>query len=279
MSLAALKDTIDLLTRLPVLWVPGIACGMLAAMLWLVLNRSGTFFTARLLLIFSLVALFFISGMLVAVKKNSGSLRGMISDGTSNFFRLLVPTLVIAFGILLVFVMVVLTLTLIGAKPDAALLTFLVFGVVLPTVMLTFFYDTAVIFEGKKIFESLQRSIEVVTANLMEVILFFAGCLMILVTTSFAMLVIWTAFLADRLEPITEYNNTQLQSFTSDQLTTMIGADGVWITAFIIFCWIAFLVPLLYTYKACFYRLISGKLAPIQQQTGEYDSKGRWYKY
>jgi hypothetical protein len=279
MSLTALKDTIDLLTRVPVLWIPGIVCGVLAACLWLVLNISSAFLAGRLLIIFPLICMFFIIGMLAAIHKNGSTFKELLADGTMYFFRVLLPTLVIAFGIVLVFIMVVLTLTLFGLKPDAGLLTFLVVGVVLPTVILTLFYDTAVIFEGKKVFESLERSIEVVTANFGEVMLFISGCLLIFFSISFAMMVGWTAFLADRLEPITKFNETQLQSFTPDQLLGMIGQDGIWITAGVIFCWTTLLIPVLYTYKACFYRLVSGKIAHVQQQVGEFDSKGRWYKY
>jgi hypothetical protein len=279
MSLAALKDTIDLLTRVPVLWIPGLICGILAASLWLVLNMFGTFLAGRLLVIFPLLGLFFITGMLAAIHKNGSTFKELLADGAGYYFRVLLPTLVIAFGIVLVFIMVVLTLTMFGLKPDAGLLTFLVIGVVLPTVILTLFYDTAVIFEGKKVFESLERSIEVVTANLGEVILFLSSCLLIFCSVSFAMMVLWTAFLADRLEPVTQFNETQLQSFTPDQLISMIGQDGIWITAGVIVCWMTLIIPVLYTYKACFYRLVSGKIAHVQQQIGEFDRKGRWYKY
>jgi hypothetical protein len=279
MSLAALRNTIDLLIKVPLLWVPGVVSGFLASILWLLLNQTGPFFAGRLLIIFSLVTLFFIIGMLGVVKKDDATIRAMLAEGAGYYFKVLIPTLVIAFGIVLVFVLVVLTLTLLGSNLDAGLLTFLVFGVVFPTVILTFFYDTAVIFEDKKVFESLQRSIEVVTTNLVEVILFFTSCLLIVMSISFTLMVVWTAFLADRLEPITRYNETQLQTFTPEQLAGMIGQEGIWITALVIFAWMALLVPVLYTYKACFYRLISTGVTQIQQQAGEYDSKGRWYKY
>ena len=279
MSLAALRNTIDLLIKVPLLWVPGVVSGFLASILWLLLNQTGPFFAGRLLIIFSLVTLFFIIGMLGVVKKDDATIRAMLAEGAGYYFKVLIPTLVIAFGIVLVFVLVVLTLTLLGSTLDAGLLTFLVFGVVFPTVILTFFYDTAVIFEDKKVFESLQRSIEVVTTNLVEVILFFTSCLLIVMSITFTLMVVWTAFLADRLEPITRYNETQLQTFTPEQLAGMIGQEGIWITALVIFTWMAFLVPVLYTYKACFYRLISTGVTQIQQQVGEYDSKGRWYRY
>jgi len=139
MSLSALRDTIDLLARIPVLWIPGIVCGALAAFLWLVLTTSGTFFAGRLLVIFSLVGLFFIIGMLAAIQKKGSTFRNMLADGARYYFRVLVPTLVVAFGNVLVFILVILTLTLFGLTPNAGLLTFLFFGVLLPTVMLTFF--------------------------------------------------------------------------------------------------------------------------------------------
>ena len=60
----------------------------------------------------------------------------------------------------------------------------------------------------------------------------------------------------------------------------MIGPGGMWITAIILFVGIFLLVPLLYTYKACFFRKLALGTATIQQpKTGEYDNKGRWFKY
>jgi hypothetical protein len=60
----------------------------------------------------------------------------------------------------------------------------------------------------------------------------------------------------------------------------MIGPDGMWVTAAVIFLGVVFLVPLLLAFKACFYRnMIGSPTATVQQVTGEFDSKGRWYKY
>ena len=60
----------------------------------------------------------------------------------------------------------------------------------------------------------------------------------------------------------------------------MIGQDGIWVTAVILFIGVLILLPILFSYKACFYKKIAGSTVTIEQQTyGEYDSKGRWYKY
>jgi len=94
------------------------------------------------------------------------------------------------------------------------------------------------------------------------------------------LMIIWEALLYDKLEPITRYNETQLQTFTPEQLIAMIGPGGMWITAVILFIGVFLLLPLLYSYKACFFRKLT-QGAPLTQLpiTGEFDSKGRWFKY
>jgi uncharacterized membrane protein len=60
----------------------------------------------------------------------------------------------------------------------------------------------------------------------------------------------------------------------------MIGPDGTVVTAACLFIGILVLLPILSAYKACFFRSISqGSVSTTQPMTGEFDSKGRWYKY
>ena len=57
MSLAALRDAIDLLTTRPLIWVPGVACGLLSALLVLMGYYAGAFFAGRFAILFLLIAL------------------------------------------------------------------------------------------------------------------------------------------------------------------------------------------------------------------------------
>jgi hypothetical protein len=60
----------------------------------------------------------------------------------------------------------------------------------------------------------------------------------------------------------------------------MIGQDGIWVTAIILFTGVLILLPVLCSYKACFFKKMASTVLMVEQQTyGEYDSKGRWYKY
>jgi hypothetical protein len=280
MAITELKEAITLLKRMPSLWVPGIVGGILAAALWVTLNLSGTFFAGRLLVIFGLVLILFTTGMLVVIRNNEGDLRTMLAGGIRYYFRVLLPQLIILFSVMLIFTLVMVTFGLIGASSDISMVIALTFGFMIPTVLLTFFYDTAAVFEERKVFDSMRRSIQLVMTHINEVIAFLFVCAAISIGIIFVLMIIWEAFLYDKLEPITRYNETQLQTFTPDQLIALIGPGGMWVTAIILFIGVFLLLPLLYTYKACFFRKLARGATIIQQQTtGEYDSKGRWFKY
>ncbi len=280
MAITELKEALNLLTRLPSLWIPGIVGGILTAALWLTLNLSGTFFAGRLLVIFGLVLLLFTTGLLVIIRNNEGDLRTMISGGIRYYFRVLLPQIIIIFGIMLIVTLVMVTFSLIGGLSDIGMVTALTIGFMIPIVILTFFYDTAAVFEERKVFDSIRRSIQLVMLHINDVLAFLLICAAITIGVIFMLMIIWEAFLFDKLEPITRYNATQLQTFTPEQFIAMIGLDGIWITAVILFIGVFLLLPLLYSYKACFFRKLIRR-APVAHQstTGEFDSKGRWFKY
>jgi hypothetical protein len=283
MAIAELKEALILLKRLPVLWTPGIAGGLLAAALWVTFNLNGTFFAGRLMIISGLALLVFTTGMLSVIRDNEGNLTALLAGGIKYYFRVLLPLIVIISGVFLVSILFMITFGLFGIS-DISILTALTIGFMIPTMIVTFFYDTAAIFEERRVFDSIRRSIRLVFSHLNEVIVFLFICLLIFIGIVFALMIVWEAFLFDTLEPISRYNETQLQSFTPEQLITMIGPTGMWITAVILFIGVFLLLPILYSYKACFFKKIAGETSGgtiITQQptTGEYDSKGRWYKY
>ncbi|MCJ7742671.1 MAG: hypothetical protein MUO95_08340 [Methanoregula sp.] len=280
MAIVELKEAIILLKRMPSLWIPGIVGGILAAALWVTLNLSGTFFAGRLLLISGLVLILFTTGMLVIIRNNEGDLRTMLAGGIRYYFRVLLPQLIIIFGVIIIVLLANITVGLVGVTSDSSMVTALAIGFMIPTVLLTFFFDTAAVFEERKVFESIRRSIQLVMTHINDVIAFLFVCAGISIGIIFMLMIVWEAFLYDKLEPITRYNETQLQTFTPDQLSAMIGPGGMWITAIILFIGVFLLLPLLYTYKACFFRkLTRGAVITQQPTTGDYDSKGRWYKY
>jgi hypothetical protein len=280
MALAELREAVVLLVRMPLLWIPGIIGGAFAASIWLTLFISGAFFTSRLLILFTLVLLFFTTGMLSVIRNNEATGRAMVEGGLNYYFRVLLPQLVIGFAILLVFILCAITFALLGLASDIGLLTALTFGIMVPTLMLTFFFDTAAVFEDRRVFESIQRSVLLVSEHMMEVLSFFVISAILCAVVIFSLMVVWEAVLFDKLKPIMEFTEAQREVFTPDQLFAMIGQDGMWVTAVILFFGVLILIPLLISYKACFFRKMASSAVTTEQQTyGEFDSKGRWYKY
>lgn len=280
MALAELREAFFLLKKIPALWVPGIAGGLLAAAIWVSLNLSGSFFASRLLVISALVFHVFTTGILVITRNREGDLRSMLSGGIRYYFRVLLPQLVILFGVMLIVTVILIAFGLIGGSSDQGIITALAIGFMIPAVILTFFYDTAAVFEERKVFDSLWRSAQLVMAGINNVIAFIFISVSIILGTTFLLMIVWEIILFDRLEPVTRYNESQLQAFTPDQFMALIGPEGMWITAIFFFTGMFLLVPVLYTYKGCFFRKLSTRDFITQEPaTGEYDSKGRWYKY
>jgi len=280
MAIAEFKEAVILLIRIPALWIPGVIGGFLAATLFVIYNFSGAFYAGRLLILSGLVLLLFTTGMLATIKKNEGNIRTLLEGGSRYYFRVLLPQLIIIFTVILIVTFVMITLSFISASSDVSSITALTLGFLIPLIVLTIFYDTAAIFEDRKVFDSIRRSVQLVMTHLREVITFLFVCAVISIGIIFSLMIVWEAFLYDKLEPITRYNETQLQTFSPDQLITIIGPGGMWITVIILFIGFFLLIPLLFSYKACVFRKLTRETVIIQQETnGEYDSKGRWYKY
>ena len=282
MVLAELQEALRTTGQSPVFWIPGIVAGLLGAMLWIVYNTSGVFFAGRLVILAALVMVLFMAGTFALVKKNRTGAADLVREGVQYYFRVLLPWILISCVLLLVFtVITAVTEFTQGSTVDYEAMGVLAVIVMIPTIFVTFFCDTAAVFEDLKVFVSLRRSIGVVAAHAGAVLGFFIVCAALVFADFFVFAVIWEGLLYEKLSPLAQYNETQLATITPQQILAMIGLDGVWVTAAVICLALTFLVPLLFAYKAVFYRSLIG-IAPGSAErplTGEYDSKGRWYKY
>ena len=280
MVLTELKEALGLLRRIPVLWVPGLVTGLLASILWLVFNTQGIFSASRLILIFSLIAVFFLAGNYAVIRNGNGGIRELFLGSIQYFFRVLLPMLVLIFCTLILVTLVMITISFGGAPANPESMGVFFICILVPVAFLTIFFDTAAVFEDRRIFDSIKRSIELVTVQSVRVFKFYVISAVVFFGITFSLMIVWEAALFDKLEPLTRFNETQIAQFNPDQLAGMIGVNGTIITAICLFFGFLILLPILSTYKACFFRSLTKGSVPINQQIiGEYDSKGRWYKY
>ena len=106
MVLKELQEAIRAIGRTPALWIPGLVAGLLGAILWILYNISGTFFTSRLVIIACLVMVLFVAGTFGQIKKNGTGAGAMVREGVHYYFRVLLPWIVISCVLLLVFVVI-----------------------------------------------------------------------------------------------------------------------------------------------------------------------------
>ncbi len=204
----------------------------------------------------------------------------LLHSGVKNYFRVLLPGIVILFAALITALLLIIPLSLIGTPGSAmGLYAGILLGVGVPFIFLMYFYDAVAVFEQEKVFESIRRSIELTMNHTGLVVKFFLVNIAILLIGFFIIFMVWTMMFFDKLTPLTTMNATEIQTITPEYFTSLLGADGIFITSIIFAVGALVLVTVLYTYKACFYKVLSGTTPVVAAVQGEFDEKGRWYKY
>ncbi len=281
MVIASLREAFGLIIRHPVLWLPGIVIAAAAAAdLNIEYYYGGSFLAGKLWILEIILLPFFVAGLLAAVKSNDMTARGFFTNGAHNYFRVLLPGIVILFAALITAILLILPLSLVGTPGSAIGLYAGIFaGVAVPFIFLMYFFDAVAVFENQKVFESIRHSIELTMNHTGLVIKFFLVNIAILLLGFFAILLVWTMMFFDKLSPLTTMNSTEMQAVTPDYFTALLGTEGILMTSVIFAVGTLILVTILYTYKACFFKVLSGTSTPATTIQGEYDEKGRWYKY
>lgn len=275
----SLRRGLGLLSRNPYLWLPGLVAGCLGALDILLQFSYGTFLATRLWILEALLIPFLLAGAYSLMKTGDQGYRAFLSGGMKYYFRILLPALLIAFVVLATVILVSIPLLVVGAVET--ILPFIVIGCTIPIIFFAFFADTAAVFEDKGIFECIRRSVEVVLNRAGSMIGFFLVCMGIIILVGLPLAVIWTGLLYDSLLPLSTMDPSQIQSFTIEMLNEMLGPTGIQITAIVYCIAMTVLSNILYVFKAAFYQKTIGEviLTTPPSLQGEYDEKGRWYKY
>lgn len=276
MTLKSITGAAGLLRQHPILWLIGLVMGVLAVLNLVIPLYGGAFYTQPLAILQVLVMPFLVGGVYGTIRTENFSMSTFVESGKTYYFRILLPSLVIFFAVILTVILLAIPLALISAGA-AATMTPLLFGVILSIAFFTFFYDTAAVFEETGVFESIRRSVEFVMNNIGSVLVFYLVNIVAFAALGFFSLFAWTALLLEKLEPLTTMRPEELQAVMPEDLLALIGTEGIWISAIIYAVVIVLFSVFLYAYKASFFKNHAGAVQQVQQ--GEYDEKGRWYKY
>ncbi|NLN09071.1 MAG: hypothetical protein GX186_05615, partial [Methanoculleus thermophilus] len=264
-----------LLRQHPVLWSVGLVMGLLAVLDFVIPIYGEAIYAEPLVLLQVLVAPFLAGGVYGMVKGERFSMGEFFQSGKTYYFRILLPALVIFFAVILTVFLLAIPLALLGLGAAAGMAP-LLFGVLVSIIFFTFFYDTVAVFEETNVFESIRRSIEFVMNNLGSVLIFYLVNIVVFLVLGFVALFAWSALLMEKLEPLIYMSPDELETLMPGDILALIGTEGIWITAALYAVVIILFSAFLYTYKASFFRNHAEGMFALQ---GEYDEKGRWYKY
>ncbi|WP_286681069.1 hypothetical protein [Methanoculleus sp. DTU007] len=275
MTLESVGNAAGLLRQHPVLWSVGLVMGLLAVLDFVIPIYGEAIYAEPLVLLQVLVAPFLAGGVYGMVKGERFSMGEFFQSGKTYYFRILLPALVIFFAVILTVFLLAIPLALLGLGAAAGMAP-LLFGVLVSIIFFTFFYDTVAVFEETNVFESIRRSIEFVMNNLGSVLIFYLVNIVVFLVLGFVALFAWSALLMEKLEPLIYMSPDELETLMPGDILALIGTEGIWITAALYAVVIILFSAFLYTYKASFFRNHAEGMFALQ---GEYDEKGRWYKY
>ncbi|HUK37585.1 MAG TPA: hypothetical protein VLV30_00560 [Methanomicrobiales archaeon] len=270
---ARIRDT-------PVLWATGLYLAALFA-LDILLEASGNTVVGAHVGFLGLCGIpFFAGGSYGAIRAagagEKAGLRRFAADGVRYFFRILLPGAVVVSAALVTGFLVMVPVSLILGPAAATPLSLVWVGI--PFAFFTFFFDTAAVFEDRKVFDSIRRSVEFVTGRPGRVVLFYLASLAIGFLIFLAGAGLWSFAVAEKLQPLADADPSLYLNMTPAQVVSLIGVNGLWAGVGIGFVAVAIGGTLLAAFKACFFRrAAAGAAAPAPQ--GEFDEKGRWYRY
>jgi len=275
----SLREALARMADTPALWITGLYLGGIFALDLLIPATGNTVLGARIGFLGLCALPFFIGGMYGAIKGDDRGIRGYLGAGARYYFRILIAGTVILAAALLTVILVMVPFTLLGGSPleflPAALL-----GVAIPFAFFTFFFDTAVVFEDRKVLDSIRRSVEFTMGDPKRTVGFYLVNLAIGILIFFVSVVIWSVAIADRLQPFMDVNQTVFQmNMTAEQVMNLIGVSGLWAGAIIGFFAVLIGGTLLLSFKACLFKRNVMSAASAAPPHGEFDEKGRWYRY
>jgi len=278
MVVDSLREALARMADTPVLWITGLSMGGLFTVNLLLQVGGNTVLGSRIGFLGLCALPFFLGGSYGAIRGGDSGLRGYLRAGARYYFRILLAGAVIVAAAFLTVLLVMIPFTLLG-EPLQATMTLSLLGVAIPFAFFTFFFDTAVVFEDRKVFDSIRRSVEFTMGDPKRTVGFYLVNLAISILILFVSVAIWSVTIADRLQPLIDLNQTPFQAMTPEQVMNLIGVPGLWVGIIIGFFATIIGGTLLLSFKACLFKRHAFAPASAAPQQGEFDEKGRWYRY
>lgn len=282
MAVQSFISALKSLATFPLVWINGLFACMSILLVYFLYTQAGLVVSAAAALLVALIFPFFVAGTYGVILDNNKKHGAFMIYARYGYTRCLFPSILLSVMTLLLMNVMTSVLMMVGILPELAV--YIGMFIVIPVIFFCYFADiTAVRFNlrmGQAIKDSARRvmsgSLSITAFYLMNIAMFF--------TASFVMSGIFGIFGADSMAVLAQLNETQILSMTPDELAAVIITPEI-INAFVLSLAITALlfVPFFIAYKAHYFsRLIAAQTSDAKKTVeadGEYDEKGRWFKY
>ena len=271
MAVQSLGEAVGWMLRSPYVWLSGLWTAAILLISWYLYTNIGimTAFSVAFVLAFVLPAL--IAGTYGIVAESESSFRVFRRYAVCCYFRQLLTSILVfliawVFSQFISYMLLVLGFGM-GASMQVALFVFI------PVIFFCYFADVTAVINEKRIFASVKDSFLRVANGSFSLAVFYLINIGLLILASFVL----------SLVPVASMTEAELLSLSQEELLALMSAPEVVFAGFAAFAVCAvFFVPLFTLYKVCFFGRTAALVLPdvnLREPVGEYDEKGRWYKY
>lgn len=281
MAVQSLGEAVGWMLRSPYVWLSGLWTAAILLISWYLYTNIGimTAFSVAFVLAFVLPAL--IAGTYGIVAESESSFRVFRRYAVCCYFRQLLTSILVfliawVFSQFISYMLLVLGFGM-GASMQVALFVFI------PVIFFCYFADVTAVINEKRIFASVKDSFLRVANGSFSLAVFYLINIGLLILASFVLSLVFAAVAGDALLPVASMTQDEILSLSQDELLAIMSAPEVVFAGFAAFAVCAvFFVPLFTLYKVCFFGRTAALVLPDmppREPVGEYDEKGRWYKY
>lgn len=281
MALQSLEEAAGWIAKSPYVWLSGLRTAAVFLLAWYLYANVGVMTAVSVSMVLAFVLPAFIAGTYGIVAEHESSLAVFRRYAVHGYFRQLLPSLLVFLiaWVISQFISYLLMMSGFGLMASAQVATF----VFIPVVFFCYFADVTAVVNEKRVFASVKDSFLRVMNGSFSVAIFYLVNVALLIAVSFIGSSVFAALATDAFLPLASMTEAELLSLGPMELLAIMSAPEVVFAGFtaLAVCAVIF-VPLFTLYKACYFSKTSALVLPDVQAAepeGEYDEKGRWYKY
>lgn len=276
----------------PVLWILGLYAGSVVFLTIMLVYFQTLFIATRIFILLCVLFPFFVAGTLASLRDEHVSVTRYLLYAKQYYFSVLLPAILILFISVLVMMIVGSFLAIAGGITlFAGLLTgigvLFVFGLWYSTI----FYDVIAIRAKKKVLESIRASITLVMERPLPVLAMVIVLVLIGIAIGIVCMVLFSIALDDAFSPYIGMDANEIEetfsAMSASDWIQFLGMYGFLVTAIIGGFGTCLFTMFYYSYRYRWYQMLTKREEVLPDKTdpapapiqGEYDDKGRWYKY